>query len=235
MGKGHKLSLNSFWKNLSHREAEKQVGVCEAAFVLGQQIHFSKGACTTGKNMVRNHNISHCTPSLNYYIPKRLPQSPSYWAEQSFTVHGTSWNGAIVSCGVYSHSIQLRGNLRGWAQSRLSPLGLQRGEEVEPRANWTRSKCYWSKESEGVKYGKSVHDIAKEASIWGSGGVRECVCEYVCMLCFNRTQLAQGQGICLEWRRGDDLHWDTDPHDPVLAPWGTPCHQAKVTQRVWSQ
>lgn len=59
--------------------------------------------------------------------------------------------------------------------------------------------------------------------------------EYVCMLCFNRTQLAQGQGICLEWRRGDDLHWDTDPHDPVLAPWGTPCHQAKVTQRVWSQ
>lgn len=48
------------------------------------------------KNMLGNCNIFHYTPSLNYYIPKRLPQSPSYWAQPSFIVHGTSWNGAIV-------------------------------------------------------------------------------------------------------------------------------------------
>lgn len=58
------------------------------------------------------------------------------------------------------------------------------------------------------------------------------VCMCVHMSWFHRTQLAPGQGICLEWRRGDNLHWDTDLRDPVHAPWGTPCHQAKDAQRV---
>lgn len=159
--------------------------------------------------MVRNHNIFHYTPSLNYYIPKRLPQSPSYWAEQSFIVHGTSWNGAIVGCGVYSHSIRLRGNLRGWAQSRLSPGGLQRGGEVGPRANWTRSKRYWSKESEGVKWGESVHDIAKEVGIWGSGSVRVSV--FVCVV-VQQDPAGPGAGHMSgveEGRRPSLRHWPT--------------------------
>lgn len=101
--------------------------------------------------------------------------------EQSsrFIVHGTSWNGATVGCGVYSHSIPLRGNLQGCAKSRLSPEGLQWGEEVKPRANWTSCKCYWSKESEGVKWGKGVHDRLKEVGIWGAG---EWVCVFVCCM-----------------------------------------------------
>lgn len=64
---------------LLQREAEKQVQVCGATFVLCQQIHFS----LQEKNTLGNHNIFHYTPALNYCIPERLPQSPSYWAEQN--------------------------------------------------------------------------------------------------------------------------------------------------------
>lgn len=110
--KESKAFIKFLLKTPVSRKCWKQVKVCKATFDLGQQTHFLKGACTAGKKTCFAITTFSTTPSsLNYYIPKRLPQSPSYWAEPSFIVHGTSWNGAIVGCWVYSHSIPLRGNL----------------------------------------------------------------------------------------------------------------------------
>lgn len=79
----------------------------------------------------------------------------------SFIVHGTSWNGAIVSRWVYFHSIPLIGNLQGPSsrtQSRLSTRG--RGSPRRSGHVLIEPKCYWGK-------GKGVHDTAKESGIWG--------------------------------------------------------------------
>lgn len=74
-----------------------------------------------------------------------------------------------------------------------------------------------SKESEDATLRKGVR------------GVWFCVCV------FKRTQLAWGRGICLEKRRENDLHCDTDPREASPAPWGTPGHQAKDNQRARSE
>lgn len=121
-------------RHLSYRAAEEQIEVCEAALVLGQHIHFPNRACTTGKKehgLKSQHFPLHPPPSrpplhpptaLNYYIPARLPQSPSCQAEPGFYCawHILEWSHGGLRI-VRSHFIPLRGNLLRRAQHRLSP------------------------------------------------------------------------------------------------------------------
>lgn len=80
-------------------------------------------------------------------------------AEPCFIVHGTSWKGAIVGCGEYSHSIPVKGKLSGLSPTQQSPGGRQRGEEVELRANWNPWSVSKSKESEDTTSRKGIYNV----------------------------------------------------------------------------
>lgn len=103
--KSPKLSLNSSWKHLSLSQMLKtSEGLQSHIWSWPADLFFKRSMHCRKKTCFAITTFSTTPSSLNYYIPKRLPQSPSYWAEPSFIVHGTSWNGAIVGCWVYSHS-----------------------------------------------------------------------------------------------------------------------------------
>lgn len=131
-GYSQEIALNSLWKGLSYREAEKQVQVCRATFVLCQQIHFS---------------LQEKTHSAITTFSTILPLSISTFRRGFLRARHTEPSRALLycawhilegsHCGMwrYSHSIPVKGKLSGLSPTQQSPGGQRRGDEVELRAN----------------------------------------------------------------------------------------------------
>lgn len=132
-GCSQEIALNSLWKYLSSTEKLKnKLGSA------GQHLFFSS-------RFIFHYRKKHTRQSQHFplYSCSQLAHSGEASsepvilsrAEACFIVHGTSWKGAIVGCGEYSHSIPVKGKLSGLSPTQQSPGGRQRGEEVELRAN----------------------------------------------------------------------------------------------------
>lgn len=132
-GYSQEIALNSLWKYLSSTEKLKNKFRSE-----GQHLFFANRS-------IFHYRKKHTRQSEHFPLYSRSQLAHSgeassepvilSRAEPCFIVHGTSWKGAIVGCGEYSHSIPVKGKLSGLSPTQQSPGGRQRGEEVELRAN----------------------------------------------------------------------------------------------------
>lgn len=144
--------------------------VCEAAFVLGQLIHFSKGACTTGKKK-KKHSLQ--SQHFPLHPLSQLLNSEDASSEPIILSRAElycTWHILESShCGLRSvfsfHPTKRKSS--GPGQSSTIPGSLL-GDCGRARRSWRvliepHAMCYWGKESENG--GKGIRDIAREVSI----------------------------------------------------------------------